>query len=87
MPRPRQHFPLLAELVAVGRQDLGLSIREMSALSGVSNPTISQIERGFYSDPQLSTIVGLARALGLRPASLVELVTEPSSPELRAGEA
>jgi transcriptional regulator with XRE-family HTH domain len=44
------------------RKSLGLSLEEMSRLSGATAPTLSHIERG-NRDVKLSTLVSLAEAL------------------------
>lgn len=52
------------ELIRHERDALGLSTRELAALSGVSYPTISRIENG-HDQPRWDTLERLAGALGL----------------------
>ena len=55
------------------RQHLGLSLEDLSRLSGSTVPTISHIERG-TRDVKLSTLVSLASALRFELSALfVEL--------------
>lgn len=54
----------IADQLKAGRELKGLSQRELGELSGVTQSQISRIERGTL-DPQLTTLVELARALDL----------------------
>lgn len=45
------------------RNALGLSIRDLAALAGISYPTISRIENG-HDDPRWDTLTKIAAALG-----------------------
>ena len=67
------------------RKSLGLSLEDLSRLSGSTVPTLSNIERG-KRDVKLSTLVGLAAALRVEPASLF-LTNEPpaATSEPKAG--
>jgi transcriptional regulator with XRE-family HTH domain len=53
------------------RTALGLSLRELAELSGLTTSYITSIELG-KRDLSLSTIVALAEALGISPAELFE---------------
>lgn len=53
------------------REAAGLSLRELAAESGVDHSNIAQIEKA-ERDPQLSTIIVLAEALKINPASLLD---------------
>lgn len=55
----------LAEL----REERALTLRELSAMSGVATDTINQIELG-HRRPRASTLRKLARALGVEPQEL-----------------
>jgi transcriptional regulator with XRE-family HTH domain len=52
------------------RREAGLSQMELSDLCGLHFSEISRLERG-RRDAQLSTIVKLARGLGVSPAELL----------------
>jgi transcriptional regulator with XRE-family HTH domain len=53
------------------RQAASLSQEQLADLSGFHFTEISRLERG-VREPRLSTIVRLARALGLTPAELLD---------------
>jgi transcriptional regulator with XRE-family HTH domain len=53
------------------RKDKGLSLREMAELCNLDNSNISKIEHGKF-DVQLSTIVELAKGLGVHPRELLD---------------
>ncbi len=57
------------------RERAGVSQQRLAELSGVHHTEISLLERA-ARDPQISTIVRLARSLGVAPA---ELVDEPEA--------
>ncbi|ROO86139.1 XRE family transcriptional regulator [Actinocorallia herbida] len=52
------------------RERAGLSVTGLAAACGVSQPYVSQIEKGAAS-PSLSTVYRLAKALGARPGDLL----------------
>lgn len=55
----------LGELIAVGRECKGWTLRDLEREAGVSNALISQIETGKIKDPGFSTVIKLCRALGI----------------------
>ncbi|MBB1025621.1 helix-turn-helix transcriptional regulator, partial [Dietzia sp. DQ12-76] len=55
------------------RQQLGLTLVEVAGHAGISQPFLSQIERG-KAAPSMSTLEGLAHALGTTQAHLLEAV-------------
>jgi transcriptional regulator with XRE-family HTH domain len=64
----------LGELIAIGRECKGWTLRKLELETGISNALISQIEHGRVKDPGFSTVVKLCRALGIsidRAASTV----------------
>ena len=50
-------------MVRTEREALGLSIRDLATLAGISYPTISRIENG-HEDPRWETLTKIAAALG-----------------------
>ena len=53
---------LLSEIISA-RQAIGLTQKELEAVSGVKQPVIARLERG-STDPQLSTIIKVLAPLG-----------------------
>lgn len=57
------------------RERAALSITRLAAACGISQPYLSQIEKGAAS-PSMSTLYRLAGALGVRPGELLPPITE-----------
>ncbi len=53
----------ISAMVRIEREALGLSMRDLAALAGISYPTISRIENG-HEDPRWDTLTKIAAALG-----------------------
>lgn len=53
------------------RKKRRMTIEELSAISGVSRSAIILIENG-KSDPKLSTVISLAKALRVEPSELYD---------------
>jgi transcriptional regulator with XRE-family HTH domain len=60
---------LLGSFIRAQRQMANLSLRELSALTEVSNPYLSQIERGL-SEPSARVLKAIAQALDLSAEAL-----------------
>ncbi len=71
----------LAEL----REQRALTLRELSAMSGVAADTINQIELG-HRKPRPSTLRKLAKALNVEPRELIT-PQEVAPPSITSGEA
>lgn len=69
------------ELIRQERLALGLSTRELAALSGVSYPTISRIENG-HDQPRWDTLERLAGALGMAWRPVLERRPAPHVADL-----
>ncbi|SMF99051.1 Transcriptional regulator, XRE family [Burkholderia singularis] len=60
------------------RQRLKLTLDEASAAAGISKPFLSQVERG-RATPSITSLVGIARALGVTMQYFVDTPTEAKS--------
>src|SRR5206468_12514557 len=70
------------KLLRVGR---GLTLKDLEERGGISATHVSEIERGKAS-PTVRALARIARALGLRPATLVEPHMLPEVAVTRAAE-
>lgn len=59
-----------AQRLLISRRDLGMNQDDLALKTGVSQSTISRIERGVVEDIPFTTIEALAKALGVRPEYL-----------------
>ena len=59
----------LGNFIRAQRRMARLSLRQLSELSSVSNPYLSQVERGLYR-PSAQVLMGIARALHLSAETL-----------------
>jgi transcriptional regulator with XRE-family HTH domain len=66
--------PMLAQRIRELRDAAGLSQQALAMAAGLSISVVTQLEQGQREDPRLSTVVALARALGV---TLDELVKAP----------
>src|SRR5205085_6183429 len=79
------------EALAVGprvralREGMGLSLRDLAELSGVSAPMLSQVERGDTS-PTLSIAARIAAGLELRLSQLLRLDEDGAVTVVRASQ-
>ena len=64
--------PKMKVLLESMRKRRNLNQRELSDRSGVPQPMISEIERGIVRNPQIGTMVKLARALKCTVDDLIE---------------
>lgn len=55
----------LGELIAIGRECKGWTLRDLERACGVSNALLSQIETSKVKDPGFSTVVRITDALGI----------------------
>lgn len=68
----------LGELIAIGRECKGWTLRELERETGISNSLLSQIERGRVKDPGFSTVVRIVDALGISLERAASTVFRPS---------
>jgi transcriptional regulator with XRE-family HTH domain len=62
---------MLGEFIRVQRQMANLSLRQLSALTEVSNPYLSQVERGLHQ-PSVQVLKSIADALNVSATTLFE---------------
>jgi transcriptional regulator with XRE-family HTH domain len=77
----------LGAFIRAQRQLADLSLREMAALSRISNAYLSQVERGLHQ-PSLTVLRAIADALGLTTEQLLAKAgwtTQPAPAEAPAG--
>lgn len=70
---------LMGAYIRQQRRLADLSMRQVSAMVGISNPYLSQIERGLRA-PSEAVAAGIATALGVTVDELYEAGTEPDAP-------
>lgn len=83
---PRQ---VLGEFIRMQRQMANLSLRQLSALTEISNPYLSQVERGLH-EPSIRVLKSIANALNVSSEILFEqagLITSTEEPGDEATEA
>jgi transcriptional regulator with XRE-family HTH domain len=62
------------------RQQRGLTQEAVALLGGIDTAQVSRIERGL-AKPRPTTVVRLARGLGIRVATMEEILANPASAE------
>lgn len=72
-PPERSHdsLTILGSFIRTQREMANLSLRQLSALTAVSNPYLSQIERGL-SQPSIRVLKSIAEALDVSAEALYE---------------
>jgi transcriptional regulator with XRE-family HTH domain len=66
----RRQLEALGELIRAQRQQAELTLRDLAAKANVSNPYLSQIERGLH-EPSVRVLKAIAGALNLSAESLL----------------
>jgi len=66
----QQHVDALGEFIRAQRRLAKLSLRDLAERARVSNPYLSQIERGMHA-PSVRVLTSIAGALGLSPETLL----------------
>lgn len=73
MPGPETkentHVKSLGDFIRTQRKITHLSLRQLANLANISNPYLSQVERGLYQ-PSAEVLKGIAQALGISPETL-----------------
>jgi transcriptional regulator with XRE-family HTH domain len=62
---------MLGDFIRAQRQMANLSLRQLSALTEVSNPYLSQVERGLH-EPSVRVLKSIAAALNVSAETLLE---------------
>jgi transcriptional regulator with XRE-family HTH domain len=62
---------MLGDFIRAQRQMANLSLRQLSALTEVSNPYLSQVERGLH-EPSVRVLRSIANALNVSAETLLE---------------
>ena len=76
----REHLQNLGAFIRAQREQAHMSLRDLAALTDVSNPYLSQIERGLH-EPSMRVLKSISDALNLSIETLLMragLITEPS---------
>jgi transcriptional regulator with XRE-family HTH domain len=68
---PLDHRKALGAFIRSQRELANLSLRQMAAMAEVSNPYLSQIERGLH-EPSVHILRSIAQALNLSAETLLE---------------
>ncbi|MBL8800006.1 MAG: helix-turn-helix transcriptional regulator [Planctomycetia bacterium] len=63
------------------REAAGLSQQEVAVGADLSMSLVGKLEQGKKADPRASTLLALARALGVPPGRLLEDLFPPTAPE------
>jgi transcriptional regulator with XRE-family HTH domain len=74
----------LGAFIRSQRELANLSLRQMAALADISNPYLSQIERGLH-EPSVHVLRSIARALNLSAETLLAQAGLLDGSEARAG--
>ncbi|MDI3313136.1 MAG: helix-turn-helix transcriptional regulator [Mycobacterium sp.] len=85
---PANSRSLLGSFIRAQRQMANLSLRELSAMTAVSNPYLSQIERGL-AEPSARVLKAIAEALNLSAEALFTqagLISQSAPPDDSATE-
>lgn len=69
--KPDDELNILGSFIRAQRQMANLSLRQLSALTEVSNPYLSQIERGLH-EPSMRVLKSIAEALNVSAETLLK---------------
>ena len=83
----REQLQSLGAFIRSQREQAQMSLRDLAALTDVSNPYLSQIERGLH-EPSMRVLKSISVALNVSIETLLVragLMTEPSADEAGGG--
>ena len=86
--KPDDSPNILGSFIRAQRQMANLSLRQLSALTEVSNPYLSQIERGLH-EPSMRVLKSIAEALNVSAETLLKqagLMNEGADGDEQVGE-
>jgi transcriptional regulator with XRE-family HTH domain len=63
--------PVLAQQLRALRRTAGFSQQALAVAAGLSLTVVAQLEQGVGTDPRLSTVLALTRALGVTISELL----------------
>lgn len=66
---------LIGELLKLGREIKGISLRELEKECGISNALLSQIETGHIKTPSFVNVVRICEALNIPVERAAEIVS------------
>ena len=69
--RGKDRGPVLGDFIRMQRQMANMSLRQLSALTEISNPYLSQVERGLH-EPSIRVLKSIASALNVSSEILFE---------------
>jgi transcriptional regulator with XRE-family HTH domain len=81
---PADPVARLGSLIRARRHSLGLTLVELAARSGLSQPFLSQLERG-QAQPSMRSLNDIATALGTTGPALLALPSDPAVSLVRPG--
>lgn len=61
----------LGAYIREAREDAGLSLRQLEAMTGIGRMALSRLENGVVAEPQAADLVRLARALDLNATDVL----------------
>jgi transcriptional regulator with XRE-family HTH domain len=64
------------------RESAGLSQQEVAMRADLSLSLVAKLEQGKKGDPRASTLLALAKALGVKPGAILEDLFPPPPPEM-----
>jgi transcriptional regulator with XRE-family HTH domain len=86
--KPDDQPNILGSFIRAQREMANLSLRQLSALTDVSNPYLSQIERGLH-EPSMRVLKSIAEALNVSAETLLKqagLVNEAADGDEQVGD-
>jgi transcriptional regulator with XRE-family HTH domain len=77
----KARYPNMGDRLRRLREAVGLTQELLAHRAGLSSAAVFRIEQGRPSDPKLSTLVALARVLGMSVGKLADELTREDTPK------